>query len=148
MSNVLEFKRKEPQPPRYYYDIRLEYVNDELDLISVKNADEMTIDDKAFLAFEMFKAAWWMGRDISGQYDDSRDLLCQIAVFRGGGLRVYAPSHEHADSFQTEEQQAWLLRRFKDAYQMALPSWSEEQTPSGTTSPSHSANFDQLEFSW
>jgi len=151
MDNVVEFRKREKPEPNVLmesYNIRMTLIDGELDLVEVLDYNDLTLDDKVSIAYHLFKATWWMNRDISGKYDDERDLLCQVGIYRGGGLRVFSPGHDHADSFQTEEQKAWLLRKFKECYEMALPSWSEEPTQSGTTSPSHSANLDQLEFSW
>lgn len=150
MSNVVEFRKREKTENVLMeeYDVRLTLIDGELDTVSVLDYDDLTVEDRVNIAHNVFKANWWLNRDISGKYDDSRDLLCQVAIYRGGGTRVFSPGIDHPDSFQTEEQQAWLRRKMDLCYEMALPSWSEEPPASGTTSQSHSAISDQLSFSW
>lgn len=149
MSDVLEFRKPGPKlPDTIEYTFSMEVTQDgDLDALHC-HEQNLTIEDKVLIAHLMFTAAWWMGRDISGKYDDNRDLLCQVAIHRGGGLRVFSPGNDHKDSFQNEEHIQWLMRQFHRAFKMALPSWLEEQPASGMTSSSHSANIDQLEFSW
>ena len=148
MSNVIEFKKAEPGEPVWEIPMTLKTQGDKLLMITVHQED-LTIGDKLMIAHQLFSAYWWVGRAVNDEGpEDPMDLVYLAAVHRGGRIRIYCPTDGNPDAYHTPEKQAWLLRKIMAAYQLALPSSSEEQPASGTTSPSHSANIDQLSFSW
>jgi len=97
----------------------------------------------------MFVAAWWFLRSYGVSAPDDPDrVLALVSIANGSRVNVFTPADDHEDAFSGKARQEWLARRLKDAFDLALPSSSGAQPASGMISPSLSANFDQLEFSW
>lgn len=111
-----------------------------------------TPDDPAFVkhvSHLLFVAAWWFMREYGVKMPDDPDrVIALISIANGSRVNVFSPPDTDDDAFEGKGRQEWLTRRLKDAFDLALPSLSGELTQSGTISPSHSANFGQLEFSW
>jgi len=90
----------------------------------------------------LFRALWWVGRDIRDcAPDDPMGLLAIVMIHEGSRVNCYSAKEEEEDAFIGKERLAWLGRRLADAYQLLQPSWSEGQHVSGTISLSHSANI-------
>lgn len=113
------------------------------------NPDPGNLELEKHISHLMFVAAWFFLRSYGVKAPDDPDrVIALISVANGSRVNVFSPADTDDDAFKGKGRQEWLRRRLKDAFDLALPSLSGEPTQSGMISPSHSANFDQLEFSW
>lgn len=160
MSNVIEFRRRLKSPPPGTPVAYTIYATLDLDaegyLITCRcqgdNAHDLPSNftsTDSFVGRALWQAAWPFFQDhAAGDQEDPEAVTLIAAISRGSRVTVYAPHEDHPDAYTGEARMAWLRRRLNEIHDLAPPSWSEEQPASGMTSSSHSANIDQLEFSW
>lgn len=160
MSNVLEFRSRTPSPPPGTPVAYTVYATIDLDadgyLITCRcqgeNANDLppsfaSVD--SFVGRALWQSAWPFFRDHARKdQEDPEAVTLLAAISRGSRVTVYSPDENHPDAYEGEARMAWLKRRLNEIHDLAPPWWSEEQPASGMTSSSHSANIDQLEFSW
>lgn len=149
MSNVIRFPNTDTLITDEHYITLRTNSKGELVEAGLWNPEPDNTEFEKHVSHLMFVASWWFMRDYGLKVPDDPDrVIALISVANGSRVNVFSPPDTDEDAFEGKGRQEWLKRRLKDAFDLALPSLSVEAIPSGTTSPSLSANSDQLEFSW
>lgn len=158
MSNVINFRGKPPskKPIAYVIDFTIELDADG-NMITCygrgsrdnPNIPEHFTTIEAFCGRALWQACWPYFNDHAKLDTDDPEAVTLIAsISRGSRVSLYSPNDDHPDAYVGEARMAWLKRRLNEIYDLAPPSSLGEPRVYGTTSQSHSANSDQLQFSW
>lgn len=147
MSKVIQFPVKKKAVNRQIsitFDLD---DSDQLVNIGITGMDD-DLNDLKLLIEHCFRSSWWLNQEYSRRLGtDAPDRVLMIMKIHQNS-KVHVMVDDGDDRFEGPVRQEWLKQRLRETFELALPSSSAVPPASGTISPSHSANLDQLEFSW